>query len=168
MLKKAIVQLAAAFFLVSCAAGLAGTTSAQPTGKGGTIKHALEAEAKTPEAAVAKMCQGCHDMQMVTDTPKTYDEWTDSVHSMIDRGAVGTPAEVALVMQYLHQNMTAIDVNHASAEDLHIILDAPDEAVKAIIARRKERPFKDIADLKTIAGIDADFVEAKKRMIYFQ
>jgi len=168
MFKKTIAHLAIPCALVLSVAGLAGSTSAQTATKGGTIKYASEAEAKTPQAAVAKMCQGCHDMQMVTDTPKTYDEWTESVHSMMDRGAVGTPAEVALVMQYLHENMTAIDVNHATAEDLHIILNAPDDAVKAIMARRKERPFKDMADLKTIAGIDAAFVEAKKRMIYFQ
>jgi hypothetical protein len=168
MPKTMIVQLAAAFLLVLYAAGLASATNAQPMAKGGIIKHALEAEATTPETAVAKLCQGCHDTQMVTDTPKTYDEWTETVNSMLDRGAVGTPAEVALVMRYLHENMTAIDVNHASAEDLHIILDAPDDAVKAIMARRKERPFKDMADLKTIPGIDASFVDAKKRMIYFQ
>lgn len=168
MLKKTILQLAVPFVLVLSAAALASATHAQTGLKGGIIKHAAEAEAKTPQAAVAKLCQGCHDMQIVTDTPKTYDEWTETVHSMVDRGVVGTPAELVLVMQYLHENMTAIDVNHASAEDLHIILDAPDDAVKAILARRKERPFKDMADLKTISGIDAAFVDAKKRMIYFQ
>lgn len=168
MFNKTTAYLAIPCALVLSVAGLAGATLAQTSTKGGTIKHATEAEAKTPEAAVAKMCQGCHNMQMVTDTPKTYEEWTENVNSMMDRGAVGTAAEVALVMKYLHENMTAIDVNHASAEDLHIILDAPEAAVKAIIARRKDRPFKDIADLKTIAGIDADFVEGKKRMIYFQ
>jgi DNA uptake protein ComE-like DNA-binding protein len=168
MFRKTIAPLAIPCALALSVAGLAGATMAQTTTKGGTIKHATEAEAKTPQAAVAKMCQGCHNMEMVTDTPKTYDEWTESVHSMMDRGAVGTPAEVALVMQYLHENMTAIDVNHATPEDLHIILDAPDDAVKAIVARRKERPFKDMADLKTIPGIDAAFVDAKQRMIYFQ
>lgn len=168
MLKMTIAHLAIPCALVFAVAGLAGATMAQTSAKGGTIKHATEAEAKTPQAAVSKMCQGCHNLQMVMDTPKTYDEWTENVHSMMDRGAVGTPAEVALVMQYLHENMTAIDVNHASPEDLHIILDAPEDAVKAIIARRKERPFKDLVDLKTVAGIDAALVDGKKHMIYFQ
>lgn len=167
MFNKTTTHLAIPCALVLAVAGLAGATMAQ-TSKGGTIKHATEAEAKTPQAAVSKLCQGCHNMQLVTDTPKTYDEWTETVHSMMERGGVGTAAEVALVMQYLHETMTAIDVNHATPEDLHIILNAPEAAVKAIVARRKDRPFKDIADLKTIAGIDAEFVEGKKRMIYFQ
>jgi len=41
----------------------------------------------TPESAAVKICSSCHGMQMVTDTPRDYDAWHDTVQKMIDRGA---------------------------------------------------------------------------------
>jgi DNA uptake protein ComE-like DNA-binding protein len=88
---------------------------------------------------------------------------------MIDRGARGTPEEFDLVMDFLFQNVTPIDVNHADAETLMAILHTSQTTVQAIIARRTSRPFKDLADLeKTIPGLDGALLEGKKRMIFFQ
>jgi len=70
-------------------------------------------EATTPEAAAVKICSGCHGMQLVTDTPRDWDAWHDTVQKMIDRGARGTPEEFDLVMDFLFQNVTPVDVNHA-------------------------------------------------------
>lgn len=106
-------------------------------------------------------------MEIVTDTPKSYDEWTVTVQETIDRGAVGTPKEYDLVMDYLYKNMTTINVNQATADDLGVILGAPDSVVQAIIARRQTRPFKDMADLQTVPGTDRPALEAKQKMIFF-
>ncbi|MBA2587123.1 MAG: helix-hairpin-helix domain-containing protein [Alphaproteobacteria bacterium] len=126
-------------------------------------------EATTPEAAVVKVCAGCHGMQLVTDTPRDYDAWHDTVQKMIDRGARGTPEEFDLVMDYLFQNMTPIDVNHADAETLMAVLHTSQTAADAIVARRTSRPFKDLAELeKAIPGLDKTLLDAKKRMIFFQ
>ena len=126
-------------------------------------------EATTPLAAVTKVCTGCHGLQIVMDTPKDYDAWHDTVQEMIDRGAQGAPAEFDLVMQYLFENMTTIDVNHADADTLATILRAPPSAVSAIMARRQSRPFKSLADLEaSVPGLDKTVLESKKRMIFFQ
>lgn len=53
---------------------------------------------------------------MVTDTPRDIDAWHDAVQKMIARGARGTPEEFELVMDFLYQNVTPVDVNHADPE----------------------------------------------------
>lgn len=126
-------------------------------------------EAATPEAAVAKVCTSCHSMQLVTDTPRDYDAWHETVQKMIDRGARGTQEEFGLVMDYLFQNMTPVDVNHADADMLMGVLHADEKAAQAIIARRISRPFRDLADLeKSVPDLDRALLEGKKRMIFFQ
>ncbi len=127
------------------------------------------AQATTPDAAIHKICTACHDLQIVMDTPKDYDAWHDTVQVMIDRGANGSPEEFDLVMQFLYQNMTTVDVNHADEDTLAATLHASPVAVAAIMARRKTQPFKDLPDLETsIPVLDRATLEAKKRMIFFQ
>jgi hypothetical protein len=134
-----------------------------------TAARGQQAAGGTPEAAAVKICSACHGMEMVTDTPRDYDAWHDTVQKMIDRGARGTPEEFDLVMDFLFQNVTPIDVNHADAETLMAILHTSQTTAQAIIARRTSQPFKDIADLeKTIPGLDSGLLEGKKRMIFFQ
>ena len=122
----------------------------------------------TPESAAVKICSSCHGMQMVTDTPRDYDAWHDTVQKMIDRGARGTPEEFDLVMDFLFQNVTPIDVNHADQESLMAILHTSQQTAEAIITRRASRPFKDLADLESMPGLDKTVLEAKKQMIFFQ
>ena len=125
-------------------------------------------EATTPEAAAVKICSSCHGMQLVTDTPRDWDAWHDTVQKMIDRGARGTPDEFDLVMDFLFQNVTPVDVNHADQGSLMGILHTSQQTADAIIARRTSRPFKDLADLESVPGLDKAVLEAKKRMIFFQ
>jgi hypothetical protein len=102
------------------------------------------------------------------DTPKDFDAWHDTVQEMIDRGASGTPAEFDLVMQFLYQNMTTVDVNHADEDMLAATLHATPAAVAAIVTRRKTQPYKDLADLEaSVPGLDRAALESKKRMIFF-
>ena len=108
-------------------------------------------------------------MQMVTDTPRDYDAWHDTVQKMIDRGARGTPEEFDLVMDFLFQNVTPIDVNHADAETLMAVLHTSQASADTITARRASRPFKDLADLESsVPGLDRTLLDAKKKMIFFQ
>jgi helix-hairpin-helix protein len=126
-------------------------------------------EATTPQAAAVKVCSACHALQIVMDTPKDLDSWHDTVQTMIDRGARGTPEEFELVMDFLFQNVTTIDVNHADQESLMAVLHAPQAAAEAIMARRTSRPFKNLADLESaVPGLDKALLDGKTRMIFFQ
>jgi hypothetical protein len=124
--------------------------------------------AETPQEAVQKVCAGCHNLELVMDTPKTYEGWRQTIQDMIDRGAKGTPDEYDMILQYLSETMTTVDVNHADADALATVLEAPPDAVAAIVARRRTQPFKDLADLAaSVPGLDPAVLQAKKRLILF-
>jgi hypothetical protein len=130
---------------------------------------AQPAPQETPLSATVKVCTGCHSMEIVTDTPKDYDTWHDTVQSMLDRGARGTPDELDLVMQFLYETMTPVDVNHADQDTLATVLHTTPATADAIIARRAKKPFKDLSELETaIPGLDHALLDSKKRMIFFQ
>jgi hypothetical protein len=119
-------------------------------------------------ASVQAVCAKCHNLQIVMDTPMSYGAWHDTVQKMIDRGADASDQQLEDIMDYLHRTMTTIDVNSADADELSIVLDAPEPVVKALIARRKTRKFTGLEDLKTVAGIDAAKLDAKARLLFFQ
>ena len=49
-------------------------------------------------------CQDCHRLTTVTKARKTSDEWLDSVHLMMDRGARIPDDKVDTLVQYLAKN----------------------------------------------------------------
>lgn len=119
-------------------------------------------------ASVQAVCAKCHNLQIVMDTPMSYEGWHDTVQKMIDRGADGTDDQLADIMDYLHRTMTTIDVNSADADELAIVLGAPESVVQAIVVRRKVKKFKNLDDLKSVPGIEAASVDAKSRLLFFQ
>lgn len=124
----------------------------------------LVREAKSLQA----VCGHCHNLQIVTDTPRSLDDWRDTMQRMVDRGASGTDDQYDDILDYLHRTMTTIDVNSADAVELSTVLCASDATVKLIIARRSAKKFADLADLKSIPGIDAAVLDSKAKMLYFQ
>lgn len=119
-------------------------------------------------ASLQAVCARCHNLQIVMDTPMSYDAWHDTVQKMIDRGADATDDQLQDIMNYLYRTMTTIDVNSAGVDELSTVLDAPEVVVKAVIARRKTRRFTGLDDLKTVPGIDAAKLDAKSRLLFFQ
>jgi len=114
------------------------------------------------------VCAHCHTLQIVMDTPRSFEEWHDTVQAMVDRGASGTDEQFDDVMDYLHRTMTTINVNAADTDELEIVLSVPKTVAEAIVARRSTQKFADLADLKSISGIDAAVVDAKARLIFFK
>ena len=114
------------------------------------------------------VCARCHNLQIVMDTPMSYDAWHDTVQTMMDRGATGTDQQFADVMDYLHRTMTTIDVNTADADELQMVLQVPEATSQAILARRSTQKFTGLADLKSVPGVNATAVEAKARLIFFK
>jgi Helix-hairpin-helix motif len=114
------------------------------------------------------VCSKCHNLQMVMDTPMSYQAWHDTVQAMVDRGASGTDAQLDDVMDYLHRTMTTINVNAADVEELGIVLGVSETVAKAIVARRNDRKFTGLADLKSVGGVAGGSVETKARLIFFK
>ena len=114
------------------------------------------------------VCGKCHSLQIVMDTPMSYDAWHETVQKMIDRGAVGTDDQLEDIMVYLHRTMTTINVNTAEVDELAIVLVVSDSVARSIVTRRSKREFTDLADLKSVQGIDASAVDARARLIYFK
>jgi competence protein ComEA len=118
--------------------------------------------------SVKAVCAKCHTLQIVMDTPMSYDAWHETVQTMVDRGASGTEEQFEEVMDYLHRTMTTINVNTADGGELEIVLNVSQTAAQAIIARRSRKKFTDLADLKSVAGVDAPTVDSKARLIFFK
>jgi competence protein ComEA len=120
------------------------------------------------QQSLQAVCGKCHSLQVVMDTPMGYDNWHDTVQKMIDQGAQGSDEQFDDIMDYLHRTMTTIDVNAADAGELEIVLNVPARVAKAVIARRTRRKFADLADLKSVPGIDGPSLDGKARLIFFQ
>jgi len=136
---------------------------------------AQTAEVAPPDPRLAResqslktVCAKCHNMQLVMDTPRSYDDWRDTVQKMVDRGASGTDEQFDDIMDYLHRTMTTINVNTAVADELEIVLNVPETTAQAIIARRSIQKFTGLADLKSVSGVEASTVDAKARLIFFK
>jgi competence protein ComEA len=114
------------------------------------------------------VCGKCHNLQIVLDTPMSYDAWHDTVQTMVDRGASGTDQQFEEIMDYLLRTMTTINVNTADADELKIVLNVPETAAQEIIARRSKKKFIDLADLKSVPSVDASIIDSKARLIFFK
>jgi competence protein ComEA len=120
------------------------------------------------DQALKAVCAKCHNLQVVMDTPRSYDDWHDTVQQMVDRGASGTDEQFDDIMDYLHRTITTINVNTALADELEIVLNVSPTTAQAIIARRSTQKFTGLADLKSVSGVDASALDAKARLIFFE
>lgn len=131
----------------------------------------VDSQASDPEReaeSLKTVCGHCHNLQIVMDTPKSYDAWHDTVQKMLNLGAKATDDQLDDIMDYLHRTVTTIDVNSADADELEIVLNASEATAQAIVARRKTKRFTGPADLKSVPGVDASTVDAKARLIFFK
>jgi mono/diheme cytochrome c family protein len=50
------------------------------------------------------VCSGCHTLQRVREQQRTKEEWRATTRAMIDQGAVLTPEETEMLLDYLAAN----------------------------------------------------------------
>ena len=50
------------------------------------------------------VCSGCHTLERVRAQHRSKEEWRDSTRAMIDQGAVLTPEETNMLLDYLVKN----------------------------------------------------------------
>jgi hypothetical protein len=119
------------------------------------------------QQTTAAVCGKCHPLELVLDIPMSYDGWHDTVQKMIDRGADATEDQLDDIMDYLHREVTTININAADVDELQIVLNVPEPVAQAIIARRTTRRFSSLEDLRSVPGVNLATLTAKAKMIFF-
>jgi competence protein ComEA len=123
------------------------------------------------KAEVVKFCTECHGTGNFRKTRHDKDEWTDSVADMVERGAKGTPAELAVVVDYLTLNFgtgSKVNMNTAPLEEIKVQLGLSVPESQAVIDYRKRNGgFKEWRDVLKVSGVDQAKLEAKKDKMAF-
>lgn len=157
--------------LLRAAVALAATASAAllavGAGAAEPVASPASAEDAGQRAVLQKVCGRCHSVEVVLDSAKSQTEWRDTIQTMVDRGAQATDDEFDAIVAYLDTHVTTINVNSAGPDELEDVLDVPAKVSDAIVSRRRARPFKDLADLETLPGVDARALEARRKLIFF-
>src|SRR3954471_9758755 len=120
-----------------------------------------------------KVCSGCHEVERSASMHQDRDAWKTTFAKMIALGAKGTEQEMSAALEYLAATFPAdevprLNVNKATAIEFESRLSLKrSEAAAVIQYREKNGPFKSIADLKKVPGIDPQKIEAKKDRLTF-
>ena len=120
-----------------------------------------------------KICGKCHEAVRAASIRLTPDGWTNLVADMVNRGASGSPEELAVVTNYLVTNFPGeadrpINLNTASNIDMESVLGLLRREAAALIEYRdKAGPFKSLDDLKAFKGVDFKKLEERKDRIVF-
>ena len=118
-----------------------------------------------------KICMNCHDSGNFRKARFSGDEWSDSVADMVERGASGTPAEIATVVAYLAKNFgqdSPVRINTAPFAEIKVVLGFTVAEVRAVLeSREKNGALKSFEELLKIPGIDTAKAEAQKSRIAF-
>lgn len=143
----------------------------------GLALFAGDAGAQLPEgpgrAETQKLCSTCHELERSISLYQDRDGWQATINKMVALGTKGGDSELRAIVEYLSKNFPAgevprIHVNKAKAIELESGLTLKRSEAAAIIqCREKNGPFKSIADLKKVPGIDAAKIEAKKDRLIF-
>ena len=153
-----ILLAAAAIFLVTLA-------SVPTTAQSGRASELPPGEGKD---ALLRACSDCHGMEVIEGQRRTRRAWQDSVEDMVARGAEASEHDVQLIVAYLTRVLGRVNVNRATTDEIHTIVELPESAAAAVVEyRTREGEFKSLADLKKVPGIDAAAIDAKKDRIVF-
>ena len=128
---------------------------------------ATAADSELDLKAVQLVCGRCHTPALFLNQTRSWDRWNDVFADMTQRGANGTDEQLARVTTYFLENLTLVNINSSPAEELTGVLGVSDQVADAIIARRERQPFANIAELRTVPGVDLDRVEKRKSRILF-
>ena len=126
------------------------------------------------QAEVEKICTQCHELQRSISLRQDHDAWATTVGKMANLGAQGTNKDFNTIIDYLALNypgepLPKIDANTARAIEFESAFSLRRSQSAQIIAyREKNGPFKSLADLEKVPGIDAAKIEKHKDRLVFQ
>ncbi len=118
-------------------------------------------------ADVQAVCTRCHTADAFLSTPRSWRRWNDVFQRMMEHGATGTDSQLAGVTEYFLIHLTIINVNTSPPDEIEWTLHASPQVRDLIVARRANRKFTSIADLKSVPGIDQSRVQQLKDRILF-
>ena len=120
------------------------------------------------KAELIKVCSGCHEADTVLAHAQTAGEWAETLASMAQLGAEGTPQEWRLIQEYLDAQLAIITINKAAADEIQRTVDVTGAVAQAIVTYRREHGnFKSIDDLKKVPGLEAAKADARKNRLIF-
>jgi len=148
----------------SVIAGALAITASSPVralaGDLAAIKAASDLDQDPRDAqAVAAVCTVCHSSPQFLSTPRGSSRWEQVFAEMSGYGADGTDDQLDRVVNYFQKNLTVINVNTSSIEDVGQTLQVSDQVAAEIMARRKRGAFTGIDDLGKISGVDRSVLE---------
>lgn len=120
-----------------------------------------------------KLCSACHELDRSYSVRQDRDGWQATMAKMTAFGMKGTDHELSTVFEYLVANFPGapvpkLNVNKAAAIEFEARLSLKrSEAAKIIEFREKNGPFKSVAELKKVPGVDTAKIEAKKSVLTF-
>lgn len=132
--------------------------------------EARTARAEDPDPnlpAVQTVCGRCHTIAVFQNKPRSWGRWNDVFADMTKRGANGTDAQLERVTTYFLENLTLLNVNTSSADELAGVLGVGGDVADAIISRREREPFANLAQLRAVPGVDPGKLELRKSRIFF-
>ena len=126
------------------------------------------------KAETQKMCSNCHELDKALSLKQDRAGWQRTVEKMLAFGLSADDDQVKLVVDYLARNYAAdevprLKVNSAEAIEFESILSLKRSQALAVIEyRKKHGPFKSLADLKKVPGIEAAKLDEKKDRLIFE
>ncbi len=133
----------------------------------------LTAQDRLPEAPAKKtletVCGDCHDTDTVVGERHDKPGWQAVVTTMVNRGAQASDEEFDAIIDYLAKYFGVVNVNQAAAKEIEDVLQISSEQAAAIVRYRAANgPFKNLAGLKKVPGLDAKLLEDRKDRITFE
>ena len=120
---------------------------------------------------VVRVCMKCHGPVNIAKKRLNRDDWDDQVADMVERGAKGTPKELAAIVDYLAANFgpdAKVNVNDASIDELKSVLGLTSPEAVAIDAYRQANgKFKAWRDLLKVPGVDPKKIQATAQRMAF-
>jgi hypothetical protein len=146
------------------AASAANSSAADPAPA--ATPPALEGDPENYQAMLA-VCTSCHTAEMFSGEPRGWARWTDIFTRMTRHGMEANQEQIDRVVTYFLENLTVVNVNSSSADELSVVLGVEEPVSAAIVARREQRKFKDLAELSSFPGVDASVVKRRGSRIQF-
>jgi hypothetical protein len=160
-----------AVFLLSAGGGLAQSPAPPPIDKSKEAA-ALRAAANLDDnpadiQAVLDVCTRCHSSSQFLGKTRTSSDWEQIYGKMAGNGARPTNEQIDQIVRYFQANLTLVNVNSATGEELAATLQTGADTATAIVMRRAQKPFTDSNDLATVRGVDRKILAKLKDRLQF-